>query len=789
MLNKVVELTYIVTRKESFDMSKQEDLIEITIKPVQKRFYSSDSNYGIYTVYLAHESDNLDLIKYDEYNREVILVGGMPELEYGSTYIAMVSEKKHPKFGLQYEAKTIYQKPLSTRAEQIIFLKTLLTEKQVDALLEAYPTENIVELIKGNQVDVELVKGIGEKSLKKIEIKIIENEKYQKAIIELTGKFNIPYNAVVRMSKQYGSPELLLEKVNKNPYILTELNGFGFKKVDEVALSMGIDKDSPQRITACLQYVIKDQAENAGHVWIKTNKAISEAVKLLGVKIAVVQSLLDLIVVDESNDINIVDGMIFVDKNFKYELGIATHLERLLDNKPVVSFDFDLDEAVCKVEEKQGFKFTEEQVRAIRYGIENNIVVVNGKAGTGKTSVIKGIIEVLQMHHATLKDVLPLEYATCALSGKASQRIQESTGLNSSTIHRLLAFNPNLGWQFNEDNPLGQDVIVLDEASMVNSQLFYFLVRAIKSGAKLIITGDTAQLEPIGVGNVLVDILTNGVIPSVELTIVHRQAQKSGILSNANLVRDGVKFVDSNDYSSARLGELKDLYMYPAKGKDKVISTVLQIARKYSQDIMDFQILTPMKSRGDLSTQALNKELQIIFNNDPSNIDEQRKIERKNNTLLEGDKVIINGNNYDKGVFNGTMGIIEYIDKNGDGEIIIDFEGVGRITFKKDELGQIDLGYAITTHKSQGSQWKFVVLAFDYSSFVLLNRQLVYTGMTRASQALFFPVELKALQHAIDTDKSSKRNTFLPLLLDKDETLMEFAKTFKTNSHDEESSL
>jgi ATP-dependent exoDNAse (exonuclease V) alpha subunit len=169
-----------------------------------------------------------------------------------------------------------------------------------------------------------------------------------------------------------------------------------------------------------------------------------------------------------------------------------------------------------------------------------------------------------------------------------------------------------------------------------------------------------------------------------------------------------------------------------------------------------------MKNRGELSTQNLNNEMQKIFNADPSNVDKRRKIERKNVTFLEDDKVIINGNNYDKGVFNGTMGIIEFIDTAvQNGEIVINFDGVGRITFTKEEMNKIDLGYAITIHKSQGSQWKYVVMAIDYSSYVLLNRQSTYTGMTRAKENLFLVTELKALQYSIDTDKSSDRNTFL----------------------------
>lgn len=749
-------------------IATDEDLIEISVKPLHEFFYSQGNNYGIYSVYL-NDSENLDLIKYDEIERKISIVGSMQQLECSKNYIAHVREVTHPKFGLQYEAKMIYEKPMSTRAEQIVFLNTVLTEKQTQTISDAYPDEDIIELIKKDLLDTDLLKGIGEKVLGKIKDKIIANEKYQKAIIELSGKFGIPYNAIVKLSENYGSPDLLLEKINENPYVLTEVSGFGFKRVDEIALSMGIDNNSPKRVESCIRYLLEEFASNEGHVWMNVNKVVSESVKLLGLRIAEVQSILSDIIEEDSSGIKQLNKSLFLDRGFRYELEISLNLKRILDVKPTLSFDFDFKEAVEKVEERQGFKFTGEQTVAIQQGIENNILVVNGKAGTGKTSVIKGVIEVLKMHHESLmskdSDLLKLEYATCALSGKASQRIQESTGLDAFTIHRLLGFNPREGWMFDEHNKLPYDVIVLDEASMVNSQLFYYLVRAIKDGAKIIITGDTAQLEPIGMGNVLVDILNVGTIPSVELTIVHRQAQKSGILSNANLVREGVNFFKGNPIKHSRLGELKDLYMYPTNDKDKVLSRVIAIASKYNGDIMEFQVLTPMKSRGNLSTLNLNNELQKIFNTDPEEALEHKKIKRKDSTLLEGDKVIINGNNYDKGVFNGTMGIIEHIETSGKGEIIINFEGVGRTLFKKDELGSIDLGYAITIHKSQGSQWKYVVLAFDYSSYVLLNRQLVYTGMTRAIEVLFFIVEVKALDHAINTDKSSKRNTFLVFLL------------------------
>jgi exodeoxyribonuclease V alpha subunit len=726
--------------------------LEILIVPEKKFFYSYASSFGIYRVGVKPSSKDFDKLEIDTFGT-ITIKGSMPELEIGTVYVANVTPKMDKKYGLGYEVNYIFSKPLTTIEEQISFLRTLLTQKQVDSILEVYPNDDIIDLIKTNRFDYSKVKNIGEVTYNKIKEKILQNEKYQNAIIELTCKLGIPYKAVKKMSDFYGSPDILVEKINENPYLLIEVDGFGFKKVDELALSKGIEKTSPNRIKACVKYILDEQA-NDGHCWVKLTKTISEATKLLGLKIDDVEKVLN---ESDEEDFVVRDNIVYLKKYYLYEEGIKEHILRLLDEKTIYKIE-NIEEKIKKIEEEQGFSFTEEQRKAIYLAIENNVLIVNGKAGTGKTSVIKGIVEVL-------KSVDGLEYATCALSGKASQRIHESTGLDSYTTHRILGYNPEYGFLFDEHHPLPYDVIILDEASMINSQLFFYLVRAIKNGAKFIITGDTAQLEPIGVGNCLVDLIASDVVPKVELTIVHRQAQKSGILSCANKVREGIKFLSDNDYSSKKLGELKDLYVYPYDNVDDVYNAIIKIAKEYNGDILDFQVIVPMKNRGKISTLNLNNALQIIFNESPEFVDQHQKIERKNFSFLVGDKVIINGNNYDKGVFNGTIGIIEYIDSRKDGEIVINFENVGRVTFKKEEMSKIDLAYAISTHKSQGSQWRYVVFALDYSSYVLLNRQLVYTGMTRAREALFMPVELKALQHAIKTDNSTKRLTFLHDLL------------------------
>lgn len=758
-----------------FDTTES-NVIEIYITPKYKVFYSDNTNYGIFSACINEDTPNKDFFnsyykkQIDELGKipDITVVGSMPLLELNSTYVANVIQKEHPKYGVQYEVKSCYKKPFSTREEQVAFLKTVLTSFQADTIIEAYPEGNLIDMIKNDEIDVDKLYGIGESRIKEIKNKIEENEKYFKAVVELSDKFGLNFNTVKKLSEEYGSPDLLLQKIEENPYILTEVDGYGFKKVDEIALKMNIDRKSEHRINACINYVLNDYANNKGHVWVKRSVLISEVVKLTGLKISDIQ-----IVIEKLNSNKkvmkkyILDNKdrMFLSKYYYEELAISGHIKRLLSVDTKYNIP-DIDKAIEEVENEQGFKFTDEQRRAIELSVNESVVVVSGKAGSGKTSVIKGIIKVLNK----VDKQYGFEYTTCALAGKASQRIQEATGLKSATIHRTLGFNPNFGWQFDEQNKLGYDLVVLDEASMVNSSLFLKLIRAIKDGGKLIITGDDGQLSPIGVGNVFYDLLRSDIVPKVELTKVHRQAQQSGILYYANQVRDGIDFTKELKPKFQRLGELKDLYFYPNDNQDDVYEKIIEISSKYNGDILEYQVIVPMKERGNVSVLKLNNELQKIFNKDPEDIDDLRKINRGKFYILEGDKVIMKKNDYEKDVFNGTIGIVEYIDNNGGkdkkGEIVIDFEGVGKIKFTKEEMKNIELAYALTAHSTQGSQWDFVVFALTNSDYILLDKQLLYTGMTRAKKGLMLIVEAKAVKHAIKTDNSSKRNTILKEFLE-----------------------
>lgn len=729
-------------------------LITINVKIVRLVWSSTGNDFKIYGAYPSDESDILRYnLKLNAYNN-LTLNGVMPKLEVGRVYKAQLIEKKHPKFGVGYEVQHIYNEIPSSVEEQKAYLMTLLTENQVEAIYSYYSNgEDIISLMKNNTFDYEKISGIGEYTYNRIRAKIIDNLELQEALVSLS-KFGLTYNVISKLVKKYGSASLVVEKIEKNPYVLTEVDGIGFIKADEYALNMGIEKDSANRIYACISYVLDKSANDEGHSWIYKKELLSKCYELLKIdKKIIIKSIKDL-----SNDDTYITNEEKIAKRFlyNYEKNIKKSLLRLLNHKPK-KID-NVDERICKSEEKQGFKFTDEQKESIKKAIENNVIVVTGKAGTGKTTILKAILDVIG------DDGEYKEYFTCALSGKASQRIAESTGLKSSTIHRLLEFDRNsMGFKHNEENKLEKGVVVIDEASMTNSYIFYSLISAIETGSKFIILGDTEQLEPIGTGNVFKDIVESGVIPVAFLTQVHRQAMKSGILKTANEVREGRQFNGKNDFDNRVIGELKDLHLRPFREAENVKKTILKVCKQYSKvnnfDIMNFQVIVPMKNRGDICTKNINIELQKIFNGE-----EKPSLSRNGFDFKEGDKIIQNGNNYDDDVFNGTLGIIKNIDTEKK-EVVIDFIGSDRVTYTQEQMGQIELAYCLTVHRVQGSQFDNVVIGLDYSSYVLLSRQLLYTALTRASKLCILAFENRALRYAVRTDKASIRNTFLKDML------------------------
>lgn len=709
----------------------------IKIKLVPRRSLYQDEDYQVY----ACTTEETSKVELDSVYNTFVISGEMPKLQIDHEYEAELEETKY-KGRTSYKVVKINIPIPLTIEEKHNFLRSILPPSQAEGLIASYPNEDIIQLFKEDKIDIDKVKGIGRKTYHIVKEKVLQSLEYYEAIGKLA-KYDLTYNIVKKIVDKYGSTAMALKKIEENPYVLTEIEGFGFIKVDEIALKLGVPKDDPIRIEAAGVYILNKVGEE-GHCWEKIEDFYKKIIKFLDIDEDIIKNA-----IQNSDKFIFIKNTIGLKHIFNRELNIKNKLYKLMKYKNNFVVE-DIENKIRAIEEEQGFKFTEEQKNGIYKVIENNVVIISGKAGSGKTSLLKGIFKVLSHY----------KHMACALSGKAAQRIAESTGFEAQTIHRGLAYHPKYGFRYNEHRKLPVDIVNLDEGSMVDSYLFEKLINAIEYGKKLIILGDIEQLPPIGAGNVMRDLIESGKVPVVELTKVHRQALRSGILLAANHVRSGKQLMKNSDLKPKIIGELKDLYLIPKMSSEEIFDSILKSAQKAKEsgiNIMDFQVIVPMKDRGLNCTKKLNIELQQIFNPNDSEF-----LQRGDFKFKTKDKVIKNGNDYDNEVFNGTMGIVDYV---GEDFLQVVFDNGKRVTYEKKNLSEIDLAYALTIHRCQGSQFPYVIIGVDYSSFILLSRQLIYTALTRASKGCKLIFEPKALEYAVNNNDSNKRNTYLKQLM------------------------
>lgn len=731
---------------------------EIKVRVDRKLFYNQDSSWGVFAVKPLTNKNQVHLNDYGNF----VVNGNMPELFEDKEYDIKVTPSTHPKYGDGYTITHVnYQKPTSIQ-EQQEYIRIMLTEKQSKAILKKYPNHLILDMMKDGTFDYTGIYNIGAKNYARIKQYLLANLDIQESLVELKD-LNISFGAMKKLVDHFGTPEIVVKKVKSNIYSLCEVKSFGFLKVDAYALNRGDDKENYNRILAAVEYVLS-QEESNGHSWVgrfALHDKLGELLQISDDRISEVVNTLD-----ENKRFYCDEERVALYKNYFYEREIKRRLLRL--NKATSKLTVkDVDKNIQDIEKASGITYSDEQKEAIHLATESNVFILNGKGGVGKTTVLKGILNV----HKGYK------HACCALSGKAS-RIMNELGLNSYTIHRLLGFDPYEGFKFNEKNKLPYHIIVIDESSMLNNHLMYSVISAIEEGMKLIIVGDSGQLASIGCGAVFDDLLKSKKLPQKELIKVHRQAAKSGILSSANEIRDGRQIIDTSTTGKQIFGELKDFVLFPMQDKSLIKELTLDVCRTFlNKNKDDFQVITAMKARGELSVKSLNVEIQRIFNDVTKPF-----IKRGGYEYRVDDRIIQSGNNYEAGefnnisIFNGTIGKIADLEKarttQEKDKLYIKFDGIEEIIcYEKEQIDQIELAYAISCHRSQGSTIPYTLFVFDYSAYMLLSKQFVYTGLTRASKGCVMVCEGRALRHAVRTDSSGKRNTFLYRMLMEGETM------------------
>lgn len=757
--------------------------IETEVRVSKELFYNEDGMWGVYGLYPL---TNKDKIKTHPKYGNFVASGVTRRFKQGEKVKMLLKPYVHKKYGDSYEIISVEQEQLDTVEKQQAYLRTVVTDNQANILTQAYPNEMIIDLIEGDKIDVSKTKGIKEKTLSDIKQKVLTNKSLSILLVELKG-FNITPQAVRKLLEHFKTPDILLSKIRQNIYNLTEVKRFGFKTVDKYALNRGDDPTSINRIVACFRYIIEQEA-NEGHAWVHIDDLFDKSVKILEINPEYIQKTINKL---KNNKKFYYDGQqVSLKRYYSFENGIADNLRRIRDSfKPL---DKEVHKIINEIEKQNGFKYTAEQRKAIELATKNGVVVLNGAAGSGKTSVVKGIIKAYGMEN----------YATCALSGKASN-ILEQQGLESHTIHRLLKYDGK-GFGYSKDNKLPYKTIVIDEGSMVNSYLFNLILSAVPDGSNIIIVGDNGQLPSIGFSDVFSCLLNSNDFARVELTQVHRQAAKSGILSTANKIRNGEQIISYGYAGRMRLGELKDMSIIAYKNRKPIHNDIIKVCKHYAKkvklgeiDLKDFQVIVSNRDRGDNSVVNLNNSIQKLF------IPEKQKgIKFGAYEFKVGDKVIQKGNSYEissynsiesykirdelisediidnsfnemelnmmgnypqskEAVFNGTLGEIVYVDKENR-NLLVKYENIEKlIEIKSHELETIELAYAITVHRSQGSTIKHVLFAFDFTGYTLLSKQLVYTGITRASKSCLLMCEANAFYKAVQTDHSGERRTFL----------------------------
>lgn len=721
------------------------------LSPMNEIYYNDDNMYGVYSFNTREKIPHVESFPFDEDLYTGTIVGNIQQLSIGIKYDCKAIEtynKKYKKY--QYQAIEIIPKKLNSQEEQKQFLKCILTEKQVNSLTDVYP--NIVDMIINEEdVDLSKVKGIKEKTFTKIKNKVVENYVLSD-ILSMLKPYGITIDAIKKLMKNEKSVALLKKKLEENPYKLTEIKGFGFRKVDKIAIQTNPKlRLSEYRVRSFITYTLSEIGNNEGHSRIELNRLNDEVRINIKECFNIYNNILEKelenpiqLYIDYSQN---EEGEVGLLKYYRIEKGILDKLN-LIDNCDNYNIDdICVKNAIKDFYNNKGYYLTKKQEDVLYALKDNNVVILTGKSGTGKSSCIDAVLR-------TFKDK---KIEMCALSAKATRRIVETTGKEAKTIHRLLKYNGK-EFEYNKTNPLFADLIIVDEASMINSKIFLNLLDAIDYGCKLLIVFDEGQLPPIGVGNIATDLL-NSNFTHVYLDEVHRQALDSGILVDANTIREGINPIKTPKSSIVR-GNLKDMFYAFKSDKNDIFNMAIQYYLKSLKNlsVMDVSICVPRKENATNCTESLNTRIQeLLLKN------ETKQIKRGNKLFKLGAKVIQKANDYEKDVVNGEIGIISYIN-NKDDFIKVKFDENKEVTYEGKELINLDLAYALTTHSMQGSENHTVIVVLDMNSYILLSRELIYTAITRAKKRCLVISEPKAFNLGIKK-KSNKRNTWLQLML------------------------
>jgi len=684
----------------------------------------------------------------------------------------------HPTYGKQFKVITFEK---SAPADSISMLKYLssgaikgIGPKTAERIIDTFGDEAF-NVLEAQPELLSQIKGISKSRAQEISISFNSQFGMRNVMMFFSDFFGPTLTS--KIYKQWGSASIDLVKAN--PYILCNtINGIGFEKADSIAMSLGSPKDSAERIEAGITYVLKQDCMTNGNMYLQEDKLTSIASSLLDVSPDRVKECIfgmcsrKLLIAFDFEKMCCSDSSynncIYLPLNYHIERSIADKLSLLSKFKTSDTFT-NIDEIIQNLEEQESISYAPSQKKAIKAALENSVYILTGGPGTGKTTIIRAIIRVYMN--------MGLKYVLAAPTGRAAKRMSESTLCEAKTIHRLLEFeyadnDEDLNFTRDESNPLEADVVIIDEASMIDANLFFSLLRAIRPATRLLIIGDANQLPSVGAGNILKDIISSGIFEVGVLNKIFRQGDGSSIVINAHTINNG-KYPDLTNKTS-------DFFFMSRDSANSAAATIAQLyakrlPAKYGDDIVySTQVLCPTK-KSECGTINLNKLLQNIMNPESA---KKQQMKVRDFILREGDRVMQTKNNYDVtwtkenffgdieegiGIFNGDIGIVDNINIKEETVTLIFDEKTVEYDFSS--LDQIDLAYAVTIHKSQGSEYPVVIVPVFSVSSLLATRNLLYTAITRAQKMVILVGTKDAIQRMVDNNSDSKRNTGLAQFL------------------------
>lgn len=678
-------------------------------------------------------------VKVKGYDDLVTLVGNLLEVPAGAVLLCEGEWRVDKRYGQQFQCETWEEVMPATAYGIEKYLGSGLVKgigpKFAKLIVGHFGTDTI-EVIETDIERLYEVPGIGKKRVEKIRESWEKQKDIKNVMLFLQG-FGVSTAYAAKIYRQYGKESI--DNVKENPYRLADdIWGIGFKTADGIARKMGYEMNDERRLRSGLIYTLNQLADE-GHCYAEEEQLIATAKQLLEADEECIRTAMTHAI--ETEDLMLDGTAIYLPPFYYAECGTANRLNTLVHTKEAGSIftaRFDL----AKLQRETGIEYDEVQVEAIRQAIASKVMVLTGGPGTGKTTTTKAIIAALQS--AGMRILL------AAPTGRAAKRMSEATGMEAKTIHRLLEYNPQDGYKRNDENPLEGDALIVDECSMIDIILMNNLTKALPTTMRLVLVGDIDQLPSVGAGNVLRDIIDSGVIPVVRLTRIFRQAQSSRIVMSAHAINRGC-FPDISN------GQYTDFFFMKQEEPEKVAETIVSLVcdrlpKAYRQPNANIQVLTPMQ-RGVVGAANLNMALQQALNHNTA------ALVRGGYTFKEGDRVMQLRNNYDKDVYNGDLGYVRSVDME-ERTLTVDFDGQ-MVEYEASELDELTLAYATTIHKSQGSEYPIVVMPVLMTHYVMLQRNLIYTGITRAKKICVLVGQTKALAYAIHNMKVLKRNTRL----------------------------